>query len=360
MYIYKRKQTYWVTYMVDGKRYQVSTRCHKLADAKFFAASIEAAKHAPSLDDAIAILKTLWRERPEPALALADAWPVYERTARAVGKLSISPKTLADRKNHLAAFVKWAATCAATIKTAADVSGPVAVLYAQHLAASGAKTKTRKNTLADLAAVWKMLEKTSPKIRNPWSGLAPQNTDSERGEPFTREQEAAVFAAAKAIGKDWFEICTLARHTGLRYGSCAFLEWSDIHWDSMTIETEPSKTKRFGISVAIPIVKPLADVLKTIPKRGDYLFPIHADTYSQFGGKNIMHFREVLDAAGISGAGYTFHSWRHTFRTRLAESGADIETAMRLCGHTQKTTSRHYDHYKYLDETRELVERAAT
>lgn len=359
MYIYKRKNKYWVAYTVDGIRHQVSTHCSKLADAKFFASSIEAAKHAPSLDDAIQILKTLWRQRPEPATALADAWDVYERTARAVGKLAVSAKTLKDRKNHLAAFVRWAAKDAAKVRSVADVTGPVALVYAQHLAASGAKTKTRKNTIANLAAVWKILEKTSPSVHNPWSGLAPRDVDAERGEPFTREQEAAVLEAAKKIGKDWYEVCTLARNTGLRYGSCALLEWSDVHLDRMTIETEPSKTKRFGVTVAIPIAKPLADVLANIPKRGDYLFPLHADAYSLYGGKQTMHFREVLDAAGIKGPGYTFHSWRHTFRTRLAEAGADIETAMRLCGHTQAATSRHYDHFDHLDETRALVERAA-
>ena len=38
-------------------------------------------------------------------------------------------------------------------------------------------------------------------------------------------------------------------------------------------------------------------------------------------------FAEVLNAAKLDGKGYTFHSWRHTFRTRLSEAGVSDDLA---------------------------------
>ena len=71
-----------------------------------------------------------------------------------------------------------------------------------------------------------------------------------------------------------------------------------------------------------------------------------------------INFKEVLDAAGVTGDGYTFHSWRHTMRSRLGEAGADMETAKRLLGHTSDAMSLHYDHAEHLDELRAAVEAA--
>lgn len=52
----------------------------------------------------------------------------------------------------------------------------------------------------------------------------------------------------------------------------------------------------------------------------------------------------ILRAAGVSGGHTTFHSWRHTFRTRLSEAGAPQEIAMALGGWTQAATAGLYSH----------------
>ena len=66
----------------------------------------------------------------------------------------------------------------------------------------------------------------------------------------------------------------------------------------------------------------------------------------------------MLRAAGVSGH-HTFHSWRHTFRTRLSEAGVSDEIAMRLGGWTQRSTAARYDHAERLDDLRHAVESAA-
>ena len=90
---------------------------------------------------------------------------------------------------------------------------------------------------------------------------------------------------------------------------------------------------------------------------GVYVLPLHAQLYGN-GSESAykaLNFKEVMDAAGVSGPGYTFHSWRHTMRSRLADAGADIQTAKLLLGHTSDAMSLHYDHAEHLDELRAAV-----
>ena len=62
--------------------------------------------------------------------------------------------------------------------------------------------------------------------------------------------------------------------------------------------------------------------------------------------------------AGIADQGYTFHSWRHTFRTRLSEAKVSTELAKKLGGWTVDKTAERYDHAERIEELRAAVEAA--
>jgi integrase len=102
-------------------------------------------------------------------------------------------------------------------------------------------------------------------------------------------------------------------------------------------------------------VPELKDALLAAEKcrKGDFVLPFHAEMYDVRSGTNhnLLNFREVLNAAGVEGEQYTFHSWRHTLRSRLADSGASIETAKRLLGHSSDEMSLRYDHSAHVDES---------
>jgi len=53
---------------------------------------------------------------------------------------------------------------------------------------------------------------------------------------------------------------------------------------------------------------------------------------------------------------FTFHCLRHTFATRLAQSGVDIYTVSKLLGHEDvSTTAKHYAHH-YTESLRRGVD----
>jgi integrase len=263
------------------------------------------------------------------------------------------------RKNQLDRFLKWLKEKRPTIKTAEQITGPIAAGFAAHLADDGLKTKTRANILGELGCIWRMLEKASTDIKNPWGNLAPRNTDSERGLAFSPEQEKRLLEAAKRIGKDWYPVCILMRHTGLRYSDVARLRWSDIN--NGIIETIPHKTATSKISVMIPLVDVAKAAIDALERRGDFLFPLHAELYGNRSraSREVLSFREVMTASGIAGKGYTIHSWRHTAATRLAEAGADMETRKRILGHRTDEMAAHYDHAAHLEQTRAALNAAA-
>jgi site-specific recombinase XerD len=72
--------------------------------------------------------------------------------------------------------------------------------------------------------------------------------------------------------------------------------------------------------------------------------------FAAFGGRKPLtrhyatqQFRLLADALNMDPE-TVLHSCRHTFATRLGESGADAFTIQRLCGHSSITISQKYVH----------------
>ncbi len=359
MKLRKLTKNWWIDFHKDGKRYRQNTHTSDRKEALAFMRSIDTARRAPTFEQAVEILKMLYGKPIEGLTPLDSLWPTYERLARSVGKASIARRSWERRRQVVEKFLKWLTADRPTIATVEHITGPIAAGYAAHLADTGLKTKTRKNILGDLGTVWKLMEKASPGIRNPWANLAPKVTDMERGKAFTPDQERAVLEAAKRIGKDWYPVCVVMRHTGLRYSDVSRLKWANVR--DGVIYTIPHKTARHGIEVAIPLTAAARAAVDGLVHLGDYLFPLHAELYDDHSKKAqaVLNFREVLDAAGVKGSGYTIHSWRHTAATRLAEAGVGAETRKRILGHTTDAMAEHYDHAAHLAETRAALDAAA-
>lgn len=353
---YKRGGIWWIDYFAQGKRVRQSTKCGDRKAARRFADAIETASAVPTFAQAVEVLRMIYGETPAHATPLSSAWEVYERLAKATGKAT---ENMARRKNVLDRFIRWIAANRPRVETVESVDGPVAAAFASALAAQGIKTKTRANILGELGTIWRLMEKGSADVHNPWGGLMPRITDAQRGEAFTPVQESAVLAAAEKVGKDWLPICQIMRLTGLRYSDVARLTWEEVGADAITLK--PHKTQRHGIAVTLPLIPQLRAVLAGIERRGECLFPLHAGLYGNRGraAREALNFREVLDAAGVSGKGYTIHSWRHTAATRLAEAGVGIETRKRILGHTEDATAERYDHAAHYAEVAAAMEGAA-
>lgn len=367
MYLHKRNSIWWVDCTRKGKRYQFSTGKKSKAEAREFGEKMMAVYQSSDFHHAVELARVAFASSMAPSLKLCDAWQKYESTATTLSRLNISATSYRKRKNALANFVKWTETNHPNIRHADQVTATLASEYAQELATLGRTPKTRINILGDLGAIWNVLEKVSDDIHNPWKNLNPKNLGGKRLEAFTPDQERAILEAAKRIGKDWYPVCMILRHTGLRYHDVAQLKWSEVDFgngNGAVVRVTPKKTTRHGITVAIPLIQDAVDALTSIRddgRQGEYCFPVHARNWGKHGGlERVLNFSEVLTAAGITGKSYTVHSWRHTAATRLAETGAPLDVRKRLLGHREDETAARYDHAEHLDESRAAIEAAAS
>lgn len=293
-------------------------------------------------------------------LLLAGVWGEYERHVRSVGK-KLKPVTLGQRRQRCGNFAAWAKEHRPACETAEQVDRACAAAYAAHLADKQTSGKTRANIINDLGAVWEGLSRVRDGVNaNPWRKVVPETHDSKRGRHFSVAEELAVIDAADKAGHGWGLACRIARYTGLRYGDIARLAWERVDLDRREIALEPSKTERHGIAVRIPLTDVLHEALSAARLKdpfGAMLFPslakLLANRHTDYA------FAKVLESAGLAGRGFTFHSWRHTFRTRLAEAGVSNETAKRLGGWTEDATADRYDHDAHMDELRKAVDAGA-
>ncbi len=294
-------------------------------------------------------------------MPLAGVWGAYEGWAKSTGR-TLADITWRQRRRACERFSEWAAESWPSAACAGEVDRACAAGFAAWLSLQGAAGKTRRNLIADLGTVWEGLRRVRDEVKeNPWPLVLPAD-DGKRGLAFTREQEKAVIEAADRIGGGWGLACRIARFTGLRYGDVARVKWDAFDLTGGVVHLAPSKTARHGVCLAIPLCDELLAALRSehaASGGAGLLFPTHAKTYPnphKKGGPGA--FAVVLAAAGVPGE-YDFHSWRHTFRTRLAEAGVSDEIAKRLGGWTVDATALRYDHDGRIEELRDAVQRGS-
>ena len=105
----------------------------------------------------------------------------------------------------------------------------------------------------------------------------------------------------------------------------------------MTAKPEESFSPKDYEERIIPIPPDLIHLLKKLARKSEWIF-------ANPGGGRMSHLlrqlQKVAKRAKVSNA--TLHKFRHTYGTRLLESGCDIVTVQRLMGHSDIETTRQY------------------
>jgi integrase len=152
---------------------------------------------------------------------------------------------------------------------------------------------------------------------------------------------------------------TLMLDTGLRVGEMIGLRWSDIRlkpatgarYGYLTVQAGRSKNSK---PRNIPLTARAQRTLEALQSAGigeGALFR-NAQGEKLYQTYVNQQHREACIAANFPDD-FVLHSLRHTFGTRLGESGADVFTIMKLMGHSSVTVSQRYVH-----PSPESVERA--
>jgi integrase len=331
MAIFKRGRVYWYNFIFNGQHIQESTKqgnprvarqmeaAHRTALAKG-EVGIREKKLAPTLKEFI-------NDRVEPQVKAA-----FEHN---------SPHT----------YIRWfrpgfRAICAYTPLASLrldGITGEHAAEFAAHrqtegLAVSSVNSNLRVlRRILGLAVEWGVLTAV-PKLK-----LLPG--EHHRDMVVDSDEEAAYLTAAP---EPLYSIATVMFDSGLRLDECLSLRWEYVNFMKGKYGAfKVVKGKTPAARRELPMTPLVRSVLENRwlvagKSRIGYVWPgearagyVHAETLRR------MHVK-ALEESKVRP--FVFHSIRHTFLTRLGESGCDVWTLAKVAGHSNIKVSARYVH----------------
>jgi integrase len=336
MAIYKRGGTYWYEFQFNGQRIQQSARTGN----KDVARQIEAA-HRVGLAKGEAGIQ----QRPA-APTLAEFAPRFESSIETL--CAEKPATISFYRQKVRQLLADRQLSGARLNTIDEalIDG-----YKQRRTRAESRRKrplspasvnrelATLRRLLRLAQEWKVIDRV-PRIRL-------LRGEREREFVFDRQTERLYLTAAEAYPDLW-DVATLLIDTGLRIGECLKLEWPDVRLEPavgarhgyLTVRRKNAKNSK---ARNVPLTSRAVEVLQRRNLAACGLVFHRADEqplYQTWLNEQHATIRKLLKLP----ADCVPHSFRHTYGTRLGETGADAFTIMRLMGHSTVTVSQRYVH----------------
>lgn len=134
-------------------------------------------------------------------------------------------------------------------------------------------------------------------------------------------------------------------YTGLRRTELINLNWNDINLGSRYLIVRKSKNKNQRI---IPLHDKVIELLdkylsERLSLKNNALFTGNTNNRIHHNSlKNL--FDRYIKIAGLSGKGYTTHTLRHTFATRLLNKDVSLVNIKNLMGHKSLESTQIYLH----------------
>lgn len=153
------------------------------------------------------------------------------------------------------------------------------------------------------------------------------------------EEEARL---RSVMAHDAWLLVDFALQTGMRRGEQFALRREDVNLDAKVVHVQHSKS---GEGRDVRLNEAARMIMKDILARHDseWVFPSRTGK-TPLSANNFVKrvFEPALCRAEIDGV--TWHTLRHTFGSRLAQSGQPLFTVGRLMGHKRATTTERYAH----------------
>jgi integrase len=176
-------------------------------------------------------------------------------------------------------------------------------------------------------------------------------------QPFTVEQVKAILKAAEG---DWRGAIMVALYTGARLQDVADMRWESVDLQNKWIAFRAGKTKQ---RLKLPMHETLHEFLLELPAPDsgkEFLFPSLAG--KRTGGITglSMAFKRIMERARVRGEvvrertgekgrsvnSLSFHSFRHTLTSIMANAGVPVEVRQKFTGHASAAMNQHYTHHE--------------
>lgn len=181
----------------------------------------------------------------------------------------------------------------------------------------------------------------------------PKINGKGQGSIFKDEQLDKLFKSLKKEGIFWYCFFKFLYYSGERSGCVIQVKWDDINLNENVIifrpETRKNSTPRRDVHIHQELKEILVEYKKFHSKKvieylefygdeyvseyKDYVFmsPLNPSHISRTG----LHqkFKRVLLACGLQNQGFSLHSFRRTFITKIYKVNKNVKECMAITGH---------------------------
>lgn len=271
-------------------------------------------------------------ERREKATTWATFCEIYKRDYSLTNKVKESQ----DRDDITIAHFN--AIC--SINILSDLRPSHLEAYKVARAQLGRKESTinrELNTLKSITAraiEWKYLKE------DPWKIVSKFEAHQTAPETLYGREKRLYKACTDAYDR---VLCNLGLKAGLRRGEMANLKWEDIDFKKDIIRVVSTHGRRTKTKKEryLPLHQELKKDLVQLERERDCDFVLGRNGEQTLPDYLSARFHQLTTWADIKGH---LHLTRHTFLTKLADTGTDIKTIMDLAGHSRMTTTQIYIH----------------
>lgn len=189
-----------------------------------------------------------------------------------------------------------------------------------------------------VAEDWGLLEKL-PKIKH--LKVAQQKYDF-----LSLEESRQLLNHANGMMRD---LIILALHTGLRFGEIIALTWQDVNLTKNILTVSKSVSRGLLGSTKnnklryVPLSRELVVMLESrkLHSQHNLIFPNRVGNFL-IQERCRIWLHQVCESANLRKIGW--HTFRHTFASRLAENNVSMRTIQELLGHSDTNTTMRYAH----------------
>lgn len=283
-------------------------------------------------------------------LSIGDAWETWINSP-----LKRNPGQETIRMYHAVwkRFCTWASKQG--IEYLHDVTPGKAQDYCTELWKSKITGNTYNKHLLFLRSMFKTLSVKGGLADNPWTDIPSMVVEKEGRRSFSPEELQRICSTAKGNLRYMLGI---GIYTGLRLGDVISLQWREVNLDKEIIERVPSKTRRKGRILRIPIHPVLLSLLEELQVSSDskFLFPQEFEQYQKNRSNLSKNIQSHLRNCGIKTTEepkgnrkvavclYGFHSLRHSFVSLCAANRVPRAAVMELVGHNTVAMNSLYSH----------------
>jgi integrase/recombinase XerD len=243
--------------------------------------------------------------------------------------------------------------------TPADIEKHMASLRARHLAASTIVVQQAK-----LRQFYAWTLKQEPPLRgdDPTCQLEAPRLGKRLPIYLTRAEVVQLFSACStATPPDIRNLAMLKclYYCGMRRGEVCALQLAHIDMERGTLQVVGKGDRERALCFGPALADAFRQWLAVRPANGPVNLFCHVtpDATPMTGEAIYYVFGRALQAAGLTGRGFSPHKLRHSFATHLNDDGMRIEDIQVLLGHASIATSMIYTHVTVRPETMAAVAR---